>query len=77
MDPSNQKFAQPPEKLTPIAEFKHESRIHDVAFSPVDEFGLNRTDVEEIKLWMMDLHGNIVWREFDFKEESEQPSENP
>ena len=40
------------------------------------EFELNGTDVEEIKLWMMDQHGNIVRREFDFKEESEQPSEN-
>lgn len=41
------------------------------------EFELNKTDVEEIRLAMMDLHGNIVWREFDFKEESEQPSDTP
>ena len=41
------------------------------------EFKLNQTDVKEIELLMMDLHGNIVWREFDLKEESEQPSENP
>ncbi len=41
------------------------------------EFELVGTIVKEIKLWMMDLHGNIVWREFDLEEESEQPSENP
>ena len=41
------------------------------------EFELAGTIVKEIKLWMMDLHGNIVWREFDLEEKSEQPSENP
>ena len=41
------------------------------------EFELAGTIVKEIKLWMMDLHGNIVWREFDLDKESEQPSENP
>ena len=51
MDPSNQKFAQPPEKLTPIAEFKHESLIHDVAFSPVDASLIAGTDGNTIKLW--------------------------
>ena len=40
-------------------------------------FELNTTDVKEIELRMMDLHGNIIWREFDLEEESEQPSENP
>ena len=41
------------------------------------EFELAGTIVKEIKLWMMDLHGNIVWRKFDLKEEFEQPSETP
>lgn len=41
------------------------------------EFELRKTAVEEIELWMMDLHGNIVWREFDFNEDSTQPSEKP
>ena len=41
------------------------------------EFELTGTPVKEIELWMIDLHGNIVWREFDLKEESEQPSEDP
>ncbi len=50
-DPSNQKFAQPPEKLTPIAEFKHESRISDVAFSPIDPALIAGTDRNTIKLW--------------------------
>ena len=52
MDPSNQRFAQPPEKLTPIAEFKHESRIHDVAFSPTDASLVAGADADKtIKLW--------------------------
>lgn len=51
IDPSNQRFAQPPEKLTPIAEFKHESLIHDVAFSPVDPSLIAGTDGNTIKLW--------------------------
>ena len=51
MDPSNQRFAQPPEKLTPITEFNHESRIHDVAFSPVDASLIAGTDGNTIKLW--------------------------
>ncbi|RKU19334.1 hypothetical protein C6503_07710 [Candidatus Poribacteria bacterium] len=51
MDPSNQKFAQPPEKLTPIAAFNHESLIHDVAFSPVDTSIVAGTDGNTIKLW--------------------------
>ncbi len=51
MDPSNQKFAQPPEKLTPIAAFNHESLIHDVAFSPVDASVIAGTDGNTIKLW--------------------------
>jgi len=73
MDPSNQRFAEPPEKLTPIAEFKHEALIHDVAFSPVDASVVAGT----VRLSMMDLHGNIVWREFDLKEESEKPPDTP
>ncbi|MYG05269.1 hypothetical protein F4167_01325 [Candidatus Poribacteria bacterium] len=40
-------------------------------------FELNRTDVKEIRLSMMDLHGNIVWREFDFGDDTAQPSEKP
>ena len=36
-----------------------------------------KTAVKEIELWMMDLHGNIVWREFDFNEDSAQPPEKP
>lgn len=51
MDPSNQSFAQPPEKLTPIAEFNHESVIYDVAFSPVDASLVAGTDDNTIKLW--------------------------
>ena len=50
-DPSNQRFAQPPEKLTPIATFNHESLIHDVAFSPVDASLIAGTDGNTIKLW--------------------------
>ena len=50
-DPSNQKFAQPPEKLTQITEFNHESWIHDVAFSPVDASLIAGTDGHTIKLW--------------------------
>ena len=52
-DPSNQKFAQPPEKLTPIATFNHESLIHDVAFSPVDASLVAGTDGNTIKLWSL------------------------
>ena len=51
MEPSNQEFAQPPEKLTPIAEFNHEALIHDVAFSPVDASLIVGTDGNTIKLW--------------------------
>ena len=51
MEPSNQKFAQPPEKLTPIAAFNHEALIHDVAFSPVDASVVAGTDGNTIKLW--------------------------
>ena len=52
MDPSNQRFAQPPEKLTPIAEFDHEARIYDVAFSPVDAALVATADKDKtIKLW--------------------------
>ncbi|MYK96732.1 hypothetical protein F4009_22510 [Candidatus Poribacteria bacterium] len=51
MDPSNQRFAQPPEKLTPIAAFNHEDMIHDVAFSPVDASLVAGTDGNTIKLW--------------------------
>ncbi|MCY3740647.1 MAG: M12 family metallo-peptidase [Candidatus Poribacteria bacterium] len=52
IDPSNQKFAQPPEKLTPIAEFNHEARIYDVAFSPVDaSLVAGADDNNTIKLW--------------------------
>ena len=51
MDPSNQRFAEPPEKLTPIAEFNHEDMIHDVAFSPVDVSLVAGTDGNTIKLW--------------------------
>ena len=40
-------------------------------------FELPKTSVEEIELWMIDLHGNIVWREFDLSEDSAQPSEKP
>ncbi len=53
MDPSNQKFAQPPEKLTPIAAFNHEALIHDVAFSPVDASVIAGTDSNTIKLWSL------------------------
>ncbi len=52
-DPSNQRFAQPPEKLTPIATFNHESLIHDVAFSPVDASLIAGTDGNTIKLWSL------------------------
>ena len=52
-DPSNQRFAQPPEKLTPIAAFNHESLIHDVAFSPVDASVIAGTDGNTIKLWSL------------------------
>lgn len=41
------------------------------------EFKLPRTAVKEIELWMIDLHGNIVWREFNLGEDTTQPSENP
>lgn len=41
------------------------------------KFELKQTSVKEIELRMMDLHGNIIWREFDLEEESEQSSENP
>ncbi len=52
MDPSNQRFAQPPEKLTPIAEFNHEALIYDVAFSPVDAaLVAGADDNNTIKLW--------------------------
>ena len=51
MDPANQRFTQPPEKLTPIAKFSHEARIHDVAFSPVDAALVAGTDGNTIKLW--------------------------
>lgn len=51
IDPSNQKFAQPPEKLTPIAAFNHEALIHDVAFSPVHASVIAGTDGNTIKLW--------------------------
>lgn len=51
MDPSNQKFAEPPEKLTPIAEFNHESLIYDIAFSPVDASLVAGADDNTIKLW--------------------------
>ncbi|MYB94516.1 hypothetical protein F4054_21690 [Candidatus Poribacteria bacterium] len=51
-DPSNQRFAQPPEKLTPIAEFKHEALIYDVAFSPVNPSLIAGADADDtIKLW--------------------------
>ena len=52
IDPSNQKFAQPPEKLTPIAEFKHEALIYDVAFSPVNPALVAGADADNtVKLW--------------------------
>lgn len=51
IDPSNQRFAEPPEKLTPITEFNHEDMIHDVAFSPVDVSLVAGTDGNTIKLW--------------------------
>ncbi len=52
MDPSNQRFAQPPEKLTPIAEFNHEAPIYDVAFSPVNPLLIAGSDADNtIKLW--------------------------
>ena len=52
MDPSNQKFAQPPEKLTPIAAFNHEALIYDVAFSPVNPSLIAGADADDtIKLW--------------------------
>lgn len=52
MDPSNQRFAQPPEKLTPIAEFNHESLIYDIAFSPVNPSLIAGADADNtIKLW--------------------------
>ena len=51
MDPSNQKFAEPPEKPMPIAEFNHESVIYDVAFSPVDASLVAGADDNTIKLW--------------------------
>ena len=52
MDPSNQRFAEPPEKLTPIAEFNHEALIYDVAFSPVDaSLVAGADDDNTIKLW--------------------------
>ena len=54
MDPSNQRFAQPPEKLTPIVEFNHESLIYDVAFSPVDASLIAGADDNTIKLWNRD-----------------------
>lgn len=51
-DPSNQRFAQPPEKLTPIVEFKHEALIYDVAFSPVNPSLIAGADADDtIKLW--------------------------
>ena len=52
-DPSNQRFAQPPEKLTPIATFNHEFLIHDIAFSPVDASVIAGTDGNTIKLWSL------------------------
>ncbi len=52
MDPSNQRFAEPPEKLTPIVEFNHEALIYDVAFSPVDASLVAGADADNtIKLW--------------------------
>ena len=40
-------------------------------------FELPKTSVKEIELWMIDMHGNIVWREFDFSEKAEKPIETP
>ncbi len=51
IDPSNQRFAEPPEKLIPIAAFNHEDMVHDVAFSPVDASLIAGTDGNTIKLW--------------------------
>ena len=53
IDPSNQRFAEPPEKLTPIVTFNHGSLIYDVAFSPVDASIIAGTDGNTIKLWSL------------------------
>ena len=51
MNPSNQRFAEPPEKLTPIAEFNHEAHIYDIAFSPVNPAFVAAAADNTIKLW--------------------------
>lgn len=38
---------------------------------------LTETSVKEIQLWMMDSHGNIVYRKFDLSKDPTQPPENP
>lgn len=40
-------------------------------------FELTETSVKEIQLWMMDSHGNIVYRKFDLSKNPTQPPENP
>ncbi len=49
---SRQRFAQPPEKLIPLAEFNHESHIYDIAFSPIDvSLVASPATNNSIKLW--------------------------
>lgn len=51
-DLSSRRFAQPPEKPIPLAEFNHRSRIYDIAFSPADVSLVASTNVNNsIKLW--------------------------
>lgn len=47
-----QRFAQPPEKLIPLAAFNHESHIYDIAFSPIDvSLVASPATNNSIKLW--------------------------
>lgn len=52
VDLSRWKFAKPPEKLKPFAEFNHKSHIYDIAFSPIDVSLVAGTSTDNtIKLW--------------------------